>query len=65
MKSKFEAHLKPDVTPLNQGQITVEAPETFQLHPLNASRRAELWSGRFAMVGFLTTAIAIVVHSVV
>jgi len=27
--------------------------------PLSPSRRAELWSGRLAMVGFMTTVVAI------
>ncbi|MDB9527632.1 hypothetical protein PN498_16670 [Oscillatoria sp. CS-180] len=33
--------------------------EEAEVRPLSLSRKAELWSGRFAMIGFMTTAMAI------
>ncbi|MGF1523428.1 MAG: hypothetical protein ACFBSF_14025 [Leptolyngbyaceae cyanobacterium] len=42
-----------------------EAPnaEELDISPLSPSKRLELWSGRFAMVGFVTTVAAIALSS--
>lgn len=39
------------------------ATEESAIQPLSPSKRAELWSGRFAMVGFVTAMAAIVIRS--
>ena len=38
-------------------------PDMVSEVPLTLSRKAEIWSGRFAMLGFMTTAMAIAFKS--
>lgn len=56
-------------TPLNTVAIhpdaTQIAPKDLAAPPLSPSKRAELWSGRFAMVGFVTAIAAIAVRATI
>ena len=45
--------------PLSEGHEPDMPPET----SLSLPRKAEIWSGRFAMLGFMTTAMAIAFKS--
>ncbi|MGF1570803.1 MAG: hypothetical protein ACFCVD_22470 [Nodosilinea sp.] len=47
----------PSLT-VSPDESALEAPK-----PLTASRRAELWSGRLAMIGFITIVMEIAVRS--
>ncbi|MEL6381158.1 MAG: hypothetical protein AAFQ89_01530 [Cyanobacteria bacterium J06626_18] len=46
-----------------QSSESLSITETVDIRPLSPSRRVELWSGRFAMVGFVTTVAAIAFSS--
>lgn len=49
--------------PLN-ANTPVETPDTEELlPPLTLPRRAEVWGGRLAMVGFTTTVVAIALRA--
>jgi hypothetical protein len=48
----------PLTTTAASDQIS-EAIEDAEMQPLTPSRKVELWTGRFAMVGFMTTVAAI------
>jgi hypothetical protein len=49
----------PSETPLtteaSASEALTEADEMLELQPLTPSRKVELWTGRAAMVGFMTT----------
>lgn len=47
-----------EVAEMSSDQIA-ELTEDVELQPLTPSRQVELWSGRVAMVGFMTTVAAI------
>ncbi|MEM9007733.1 MAG: hypothetical protein AAGE59_29990 [Cyanobacteria bacterium P01_F01_bin.86] len=54
MKNTFESYPDTVVQPLGEStDVSVQAI------PLSPPRRVELWSGRFAMVGFVATVAAI------
>ncbi|NJN20073.1 MAG: hypothetical protein HC812_01240 [Leptolyngbya sp. RL_3_1] len=47
-----------ETTLMTSDQIS-ELTEDAEVQPLTPSRKVELWTGRFAMVGFMTTVAAI------
>lgn len=51
-------HLTEAVESLTESIVTPD-------EPLSLSRKAEIWSGRFAMIGFMTTVMAIVFKSTI
>ena len=50
---------------LSQSTDNAEAIVSAEVPPLSLPRKAELWSGRFAMLGFMTTVMAIAVKSTI
>ncbi|MBE7385413.1 MAG: hypothetical protein F6J95_028945 [Leptolyngbya sp. SIO1E4] len=56
MKSLFETSLNPVPVQSDETQPDLDIVE---MQPLSPPKKVELWSGRFAMVGFVTTVAAI------
>jgi hypothetical protein len=50
------------MTPLNANS-SVTTPDTEPVPPLTLPRRAEVWGGRLAMVGFMTTVVAMALRA--